>query len=144
MGSVVANSVKPTPTLTALPTATTPKPTSTPLPTAVPTLVPPPSVGTFGVQVSPDGGASIAWTVLGAKQVTLDGKQVGSTGKLPITIKKAQTFVLSASDAGGTVSRLLQVVPPPIKKLSVSLPTRHLDLPKIQQFSVSTNKQTGP
>jgi hypothetical protein len=143
VGGVVAQSAKPTATLTAIPTATPPKPTATPDPTAVPTQVPPPSVGNFGVQVSPDGSASIAWAVKGAEQVTLDGKQVGPTGKLPIKVTKPQTFVLSASDVGGTVSRLLQVVPPPIKKLSVTLPPQHLDLPKIQQFSVSADKHTG-
>jgi hypothetical protein len=143
VGNVVADSAKPTATLTAIPTATMPKPTSTTSPTAVPTLVPPPSVGSFGVQVSPDGSTSIAWAVKGAKQVTLDGKKVGATGKIPVKVTKAQTFVLSASDAGGTMSRLLQVVPPPIKKLSVALPPRHLNLPTIQQFSVSTDKRTG-
>jgi hypothetical protein len=93
--------------------------------------------------VNPNGGASIAWAVQGAKQVTLDGKQVGPSGTLPIKVTKPQTVVLSASDPGGTTSRLLQVVPPPIKKLSVTLPPQHLDLPKIQQFAVSADKHTG-
>jgi hypothetical protein len=105
--------------------------------------VPPPKVGSFGVQVNPDGSASIAWAVQDAKKVTLDGKQVAPSGKLPIKVTKARIFVLSASDVGGTVSRLLQVVPPPIKKLSVTLPTQRLNLPKIQQFSVSADKHTG-
>ncbi len=143
VGSAVATSAKPTVTLTAIPTATTPKPTATVAPTAVPTLAPPPKVGNFGVQVSPGGKASIAWAVQGAKQVTLDGKKVGPTGTLPITVTKARTFVLSATDDGGTTSRLLQVVPPPIKKLTVTLPAQHLDLPKIQQFAVSADKHTG-
>ena len=179
VGSVVANSAKPTATLTAIATATIPKPTATTAPTtgstlvppprvgsfgvqvnpkggaslltptvtAAPTtasmLIPPPRVGSFGVQVNPEGGASLGWTVQGATQVTLDGKPVGPTGQLPIKVVKARIFVLSASDVEGTVSRLLQVVPPPTKKLSVSLPPQHLDLPRIQQFSVHTDMNTG-
>ena len=165
VGSVVADSAKPTATLTTIATATLPKPTlpkptvtlpkpktTLPKPTAKAaqttgsTLVPPPRVGSFGVQINPKGSASLGWAVQGAKQVTLDGKPVGPTGQLPIKVVKARIFVLSASDMGGTVARLLQVVPPPTKKLSVSLPPQHidlLDLPRIQQFSVHTDMNTG-
>ncbi len=142
VGNVVADATKPSAALTAGRSPTVAKPIVSPAPARSPSPAPTPSIGNFGVKAGPKG-AALAWSVRGAKKVTLDGKPVAPTGETPLTITKSHTYVLSASDAGGTVSRLLQVVPPPIKKLSVSLPTQHVDLPKIQQFTVHADPHTG-
>lgn len=143
VGNAIAHSTPATPTRTATASPTVPKPTATLVPTVVPTQVPPPKVGSFGVQVDPKGNAALAWAVQGAKQVTLDGKRVESSGNLAIKVVKPRTYVLSASDEAGTVSRFLEVVPPPIKKLSVTQPAQRLDLPSIRQFAIHADPRSG-
>jgi hypothetical protein len=96
-------------------------------------------------EVGPGGRRRIPLTIRNAGgigdqfRLALNGLQEDwytPVGKIPFTVTKAETFVLSASDAGRTVSRVL-AVSPPIKKLSVTRPLRHLDLPTIQQVAVN-------
>ncbi len=116
---------------------------ATQIPTPKPTQIPPPTIESFGIQVGPKGGASIAWRIKGALKVDLGGRVVGQSGQQAITVTAPRTLVLTASNGGSTVVRFLRVVPPPVRTLSLVAPPQRIGSPEIRQFSVHVNPHTG-
>lgn len=128
----------PTPSATATPT---PRPTATA--TATATTVPLPRVTNFGLQVDAKGAVTVAWAVAGSGAVSLNGRAVAPNGSMPITVKQARTLVLRATNGGGGIAQILEVAPPPTRRLSVALPPQRLGLPIIAQFSTASEPRTG-
>ena len=143
VGHVVAGGQRPisVPTVTTIPSPT--RQAATAIPTVAPTTVAPPTIQAFGLQVGPKGETTIAWQILGAKQITLDGRPVGSSGQMAIKVAEARTLELTASDDGGSIVRILRVVPPPVKRLALPLPALRIGFPEIRRFSLRLDPRTG-
>lgn len=94
----------------------------------------PPSIRQFTVQGGPRGGSTVAWTVLNARQVFLDGRLVPASGSGPL---KGSTTILSASNGkGSTVSQVLQIAPTATPQPPHDVRTL-LFLPHITQFTAA-------
>jgi hypothetical protein len=139
-----ASLISPTPAVpwTPVPTATTGVILNQ-SPLATPTLGPLPKINSFGVQVGPKGALGLGWSVTGnPKSVQIDGKPVAPNGQLPLQLKGRRTIILSASGAGGTVSQILQVAPPPRATVAVVLSPVKPQLPVIR-FTTRPDPATG-